>query len=253
MNITWQAENYKDNFSFVHQYGEDVLNLITGDTKQFVVDLGCGNGVLTQKLSERGFRVLGIDDSSEMLAIARQQYPDLEFLQGNAVNFQLKEKADVIFSNAVFHWIDGNRQEEMLRNLSCQLKTGGQLVCEFGGKGCAEQVHAALEELFRERGLSYLRFFYFPGIGEYTSLMEKCGFKVTYATLFDRPTPQKNENGLEEWIRMFNKKPFENLSEDTVNEILAQAKQSLQPVLFHDGKWFIDYVRIRIRAVKEPR
>ena len=73
MNITWQAENYKDNFSFVHQYGEDVLNLITGDTKQFVVDLGCGNGVLTQKLSERGFRVLGIDDSSEMLAIARQR------------------------------------------------------------------------------------------------------------------------------------------------------------------------------------
>ena len=54
MNITWQAENYKDNFSFVHQYGEDVLNLITGDTKQFVVDLGCGNGVLTQKLSGAG-------------------------------------------------------------------------------------------------------------------------------------------------------------------------------------------------------
>lgn len=178
MNITWQAENYKDNFSFVHQYGEDVLNLITGDTKQFVVDLGCGNGVLTQKLSERGFRVLGIDDSSEMLAIARQQYPDLEFLQGNAVNFQLKEKADVIFSNAVFHWIDGNRQEEMLRNLSCQLKPGGQLVCEFGGKGCAEQVHAALEELFRERGLSYLRFFYFPGIGSILLLWKNAGSRL---------------------------------------------------------------------------
>lgn len=52
---------------------------------------------------------------------------------------------------------------------------------------------------------------------------------------------------------MFNKKPFENLSEDTVNEILAQSEQKLRPVLFHDGKWFIDYVRIRIRAVKEPR
>ena len=251
MNITWQAENYKDNFSFVHQYGEDVLDLITGDTSQFVVDLGCGNGALTHKLSERGFRVLGIDDSSEMLALAKRQYSELSFLQGNALNFQLEEKADVIFSNAVFHWIDADRQEEMLRNLFCQLKPGGQLVCEFGGKGCAELVHSTLEELFSARDFSYLRAFYFPSIGEYTSLMESCGFKVTYAILFDRPTPQKNENGLEEWIRMFDKKPFEGMSESTVKEILTEASEKLRPVLFREDRWFIDYVRIRIRAVKE--
>lgn len=250
MNITWQAETYRTHFSFVHRYGEDVLNLITGGSGQFAVDLGCGNGALTKKLSQQGFRVLGIDDSPQMLALARSQYPELEFRQGNAVDFELEEKADVIFSNAVFHWIDAALQEKMLKNLFRQLKSGGQLVCEFGGKGCAEQVHSALEERFQARGLSYLRAFYFPSIGEYTALMEQCGFRVTYALLFDRPTPQQNENGLKEWIRMFDQKPFENLPEETVREILAEAEEKLRPILFQQGTWIIDYVRIRIRAVR---
>lgn len=44
MNIQWNAEKYRDDFSFVHQYGEDVLNLIKSKPGALVVDLGCGNG-----------------------------------------------------------------------------------------------------------------------------------------------------------------------------------------------------------------
>ena len=50
---------------------------------------------------------------------------------------------------------------------------------------------------------------------------------------------------------MFDKKPFEGMSESTVKEILTEASEKLRPVLFREGRWFIDYVRIRIRAVKE--
>ena len=65
-----------------------------------MVDLGCGNGALTQKLADRGYRVLGVDDSAEMVAEARALHPGLPFQKGDAVTFQLEEKADVIFSNA---------------------------------------------------------------------------------------------------------------------------------------------------------
>lgn len=251
MNITWDAKGYQDQFQFVPQYGESVLSLLDAPEGSFVVDLGCGNGALTRKLAEKGYRVLGIDASSEMLAAARADNPGLPFCEGDAVTFSLQRPADAIFSNAVFHWIDREKQDAMIANLARQLKPGGELVFEFGGKGCAEKVHAALEKIFKEHGLVYPRVFYFPTIGEYAPLLEKHGLRVTDAFLFDRPTPQQGENGLADWIRMFDKKPFEGLSPALAEEIIQKAVRLLAPSLLIDGRWIVDYVRLRMRAVKE--
>ena len=125
MNIQWEAGKYTENFDFVHRYGESVLELVEAEAGGLVVDLGCGNGALTQKLADRGYRVLGVDDSAEMVAEARALHPGLPFQKGDAVTFQLEEKADIIFSNAVLHWIDGSRQQALARNVAAQLKPGG--------------------------------------------------------------------------------------------------------------------------------
>lgn len=249
-NINWDAKDYQNNFNFVTSYGEDVLSLITKEPNSFIVDLGCGNGGLTKKLNDLGFKVLGIDDSDDMLKLANEQYPSLSFKKGNAIKFKLDKKADVIFSNAVFHWINKENQLEMLKNIYNQLADGGQLVCEFGGYGCAESVHSTLEKCFNKKGLKYLRKFYFPTIGEYSPLLEQAGFKVEYAILFDRPTPQKTKDGLKDWINMFVKEPFKNIDDKTKNEIIDEAVNQLKDTLFIDNTWIVDYVRIRVRAVK---
>lgn len=103
MNIQWDSENYEKNFSFVHHYGNDVLKMIDAPKGSFVIDLGCGKGAMTKKLSEKGFSVLGIDDSEEMLSLAKKLYPSLDLKKDNARFFSLGKKAGVIFSNAVFH------------------------------------------------------------------------------------------------------------------------------------------------------
>lgn len=249
MNITWDAGNYRSNFAFVHTYGKDVLELIDAAKGALVVDLGCGNGELTHELKKSGFKVLGLDASREMLAIAREAYPELDFVEGNGLDFTLADKADAIFSNAVFHWIDRDRQDELAENIARNLKPGGKLVCEFGGKGCAELVHGTLERNFSERGLSYPRTFYFPSVGEYASVLERHGFKVEYAVLFDRPTPQKTRDGLVDWINMFVKKPFEDMLPELKRDILDSVREELKGRLYVDGTWIIDYVRIRVRAV----
>lgn len=248
MNIQWDAKGYTDNFSFVHKYGEDVLELIDAKAGSLAVDLGCGNGALTEKLAERNYRVLGVDASADMIGTAKSLHPELDFKVADALEFELSDKADVIFSNAVFHWIDSDKQEQMIEHISGQLKPGGQLVCEFGGKGCAEAIHSTLEKNFAKRGLIYPRTFYFPSIGEYSPILEKFGLRVEYAVLFDRPTEQQTENGLEDWIRMFVKKPFENMDTETQDAIIHETVDMLRPVLYHNGKWFVDYVRIRIKA-----
>ena len=77
MNIDWNAQEYLQDFSFVPRYGEDVLNLLDAHAGSHVIDLGCGNGMLTKRLSEMGLNVTGIDASEDMLGIARSRYPEL--------------------------------------------------------------------------------------------------------------------------------------------------------------------------------
>lgn len=250
MNISWNPEDYEEKFSFVHRYGEDVLDMVDKGEGGLAIDLGCGTGPLTPSLRDKGYQVIGIDESEQMVEAAKSAHPDIEFTRGDALTFSLSEKSDVIFSNAVFHWIAKDRQEELVRNLARQLVPGGVLVTEFGGKGCAEAVHSTLESCFQERDLVYPRVFYFPTIGEYVPILEEAGFKVTFASLFERPTPQSTENGLTDWISTFVKKPFEGIEVSIKQEILKETEEKLKDRLYIDGKWYIDYVRIRIKAVR---
>ena len=74
---------------------------------------------------------------------------------------------------------------------------------------------------------------------------------MVYATLFDRPTPLKGEDGLYDWLNMFIKTPFAGLSEADREEILRETAARLRDRLYRDGTWYSDYVRIRCKAVKD--
>ncbi len=250
MNIKWDADNYTTNFDFVHRYGQDVLALIDAPAGGYVVDLGCGNGALTKVLCDKGYRVTGLDASAEMLEKARAFYPELDFRPADATDFRLEEKADCIFSNAVFHWIDKTLWPRLARCIADNLKPGGTLVCEFGGYGCAETVHRCLEKVFANHGLSYRRTFNFARVGEFAPILEEAGLLVEYATLFDRPTLQKTEDGLANWIRMFNTRPFEGIDPALAEVLIDEAVELARPTLHTPEGWIVDYVRIRIKARK---
>lgn len=248
MENNWDSENYTNHFSFVHRYGSALLDLLTVKPGSFVVDLGCGNGALTAQLQSRGFHALGIDSSSAMLEKAREMHPDLSFQRADACTFSLPQKADAVFSNAVFHWIDD--QESLVQNIGANLRPGGQFVFEFGGTGCGETVHRALGSAFAAHDLPYANRFHFQSIGTFAPLLEKNGFRVEYATLFDRPTEQDGENGLENWISMFVGAAFAGVDPTTADAIIAEAVAACRPALYKNGKWFVDYVRLRMKAVK---
>lgn len=251
MNIKWDADKYTADFSFVHQYGNGAMELIDSGEGSSVLDLGCGNGALSKALQEKGYAVKGLDASEELLGIARKNYPAIEFIQGEATAFILSEPVDVVFSNAVFHWINQERQQDMLKCVYNALKKNGQFVFEFGGHGNNQRIHGALKSVFSEYGYCYEMPFYFPTISEYAALLENTGFRVKYAALFDRPTELKGESGLKDWINMFVKTPFEIVdSEQEKEKITHKAIEALRNDLFIDGKWYADYVRIRMKAVR---
>lgn len=220
MNIKWEAEKYVSKFDFVPQYGKDIINLIDCPKGSKVLDLGCGNGTLTRQLADQGFQVMGLDASAELINLAKEHYPDILFKEGDATDFTLEEKVDVVFSNAVFHWIDQEKHPLLLQQIGNALNQGGELVCEFGGQGNNAKIHQALSRAFAQRHLTYRMPFYFPSIGEYAPLLEQKGLQVRFVTLFDRFTELKGKNGLHDWICMFLKTSFRGLEQELVEEIV---------------------------------
>lgn len=250
MNIKWDAEKYTDNFAFVHKHGMGVIGLIENKGGK-VLDLGCGNGALTKVLCDKGYDVIGADASDDMLAKARKEYPELEFIKADATDFVLPEKVDTVFSNAVFHWINRELHPKMLDCVYNALNNGGEFVFESGGRGNAEKIHSKLAEVFARHGYHYHTEYYFAGVGDYASLVEQAGFTVKYAELFERPTELAGENGLDEWIRMFLQIPFSVIKyRAEADEIIAEAVEELKSELYINGKWYADYMRLRMRAVK---
>ena len=129
----WNATMYDNKHDFVAEYGKGLLEYIPQNEKQSILDLGCGTGTLTVQLNNLAKTVIGVDQSESMIKKAQEQYPNINFLICDTLSLPFENQFDVIFSNAVFHWIKDH--ETLLDNINKVLKPKGLLVCEFGASG----------------------------------------------------------------------------------------------------------------------
>jgi trans-aconitate methyltransferase len=241
---TWNAGLYEDKHSFVWQYSEDLIELLSPQKSEFILDLGCGTGQLTQQIATVGAEVMGIDYAPTMIEQAEKNYPNLKFTVADARNFEFSQLFDAIFSNAALHWV--TEPEAAINCIWKALKPGGRFVAEFGGKGNVQSIVEALES-----GLQIKQnLWYFPSIAEYATLLEQQGFCVTYAKLFERPTPLDGEAGMANWMQMFCSNLFSEVPPNQQNKVIQEVEQCLRPRLYRDNVWFADYKRIRVMAIK---
>lgn len=124
----------------------DLLARVPVDTAARVVDLGCGPGNSTALLRARWpeARLTGVDHSPEMLARARQDFPDLEWVAGDAATFRSDGPVDVCFANAVLHWVPDHAA--LLPALIAQLRPGGALAVQMPDNA-NEPSHRLMREL----------------------------------------------------------------------------------------------------------
>jgi trans-aconitate methyltransferase len=247
--MSWNADLYKNNYAFVFQYGNSLLEWLQPQAGEHILDLGCGTGELTAQLAAGGAQVTGLDASAAMIASAQRSFPQVNFVVANAASFSLPEQFDAVFSNAALHWMLD--KEAVAARMYQHLKPGGRLVLEMGAKGNVASLLQALEQAMQRHGYTYTPFWYFPSVGEYTSLLEKYGFRVQQVLCFDRTTELADpENGIIDWFDMFGDHFFENIPAEKRTAILQQAQEALRPTHYRNGKWYADYVRLRIAAVK---
>jgi trans-aconitate methyltransferase len=253
-NHTWDAKHYDDRIGFVSRLGMGLIELLKPGQGERILDLGCGTGDLAQEISRSGAIVAGMDYSDEMIEAARRKYPALSFRVANAEQFRLEQDEqpyDAVFSNAALHWM--LRPEKVISSVWHALRPGGRFVAEFGGSGNVSRIVKALTEQLDESGEDWKPRYpwYFPTVGEYAPLLEKHGFEVRYAELYDRPTPLGDgEDGMRNWLRAFAGSLLGGPDNERRETVIGRSIESLRPELYRSGEWFADYRRIRVAAVK---
>jgi trans-aconitate methyltransferase len=250
MSNTWDANHYDAAHSYVWTLAADLIELLAPQAGERVLDLGCGTGHLTAKIAECGALVVGIDASAEMMRQARENYPGLEFRVGDATSFEEADPFDAVFSNATLHWVKDANAAAV--RIAAALRPGGRFVAEFGGAGNVREVCRAIAAGLAAVGapaFESLSPWYFPGIAEYSAVLEGAGLEVTFATLFDRPTVL--EAGLQSWVEMYGTTFLNAVGEAKREAFLDAVEVAGRAALFKEGKWVVDYRRLRVVARRD--
>ena len=241
----WQPDRYQQHAGFVAVLGTPTLELLAPKPGERILDLGCGDGVLTEKLVAAGCQTVGVDAGPDMIAAARARGLDAHVVDGHELDFS--NEFDAVFSNAALHWM--TRPAEVVAGVHRALKPGGRFVAEFGGHGNVAAIRTALIAVLARHGIDGVASspWYFPTPDEYSAVLEAGGFDVHSAQLIPRPTPLPTDVG--GWMDTFAGSFFATVPEQDRQGIRAEVIDLLRPVLCdRGGRWTADYVRLRFSA-----
>ena len=245
----WNAELYDSKHDFVAEYGKGLLEFVPRNSGQCILDLGCGTGVLTVQLMGLAQTVVGVDASATMIDKARVNYPEIEFMVCEALALPFKGQFDVVFSNAVFHWIADH--DALLANIYKALKPDGKLVCEFGAAGNIATIERAFASACERCGYAYAPRFNFPTPECFAEALGRNGFVAELVYDYDRPTPLKEgKQGLANWMRQFFASDLESMPEEAQAGIIADVENATREALWSKTEWVADYRRLRAIAHK---
>ncbi len=244
---TWDPASYAKNARFVSDLGMPVLDLLAPEQGERILDLGCGDGVLSKNIMGTGARVLGIDSSADQVAAARARGVDAQILRGEELPFD--REFDAVFSNAALHWIAD--QDALLGSVWRALRAPGRFVAEMGGVGNVAQVRRSLHEALRRRGIEAGVFdpWYFPEAEAYGARLEAAGFHVDTIDLIERPTPIPGS--LADWLDVFAGCFLAAIDISEHAALKAEVENGVAAELCDKGgNWTVDYVRLRFKAIK---
>ncbi|HWO41233.1 MAG TPA: class I SAM-dependent methyltransferase [Candidatus Eisenbacteria bacterium] len=246
-SISWNPRAYARDARFVSELAKPLIGWLEPRPDETILDLGCGDGALTETIAASGAKVYAIDASRPQANAARARDLRVAVMDGHHLGF--KSLFDGVFSNAALHWM--KRPERVVSEVASILKPGGRFVGEFGGKGNVERVRAALHAELRKRGFDPARIdpWYFPSAEDFAALLARFGFHVAAIDLIPRPTRLPDD--LNAWLEIFAQPFFDVLQPPERKAYLAAVRDGLKESLQDsEGRWVVDYVRLRFKATR---
>ncbi len=244
----WDPNRYQQNAGFVAVLGAPLLDLLSPKSGERILDLGCGDGALTEKIASVG-SVVAVDASADQIKAARARGLDAHVIDGTRLAFECE--FDAVFSNAALHWM--RDPDAVIAGVWRALKPGGRFVAECGGAGNVRTILKALVAALDRRGLDGRAAvpWYFPAPEDYHARLERRGFTVESIALIPRPTPLPGALG--DWLDTFAESFLAAVPPAECPAVKREVETELRPKLVDaSGTWVTDYVRLRFVA-RKPR
>jgi trans-aconitate methyltransferase len=258
MTHEFDGDKYARASAHQREWGARLISQLTFTGHERVLDLGCGDGVLTAHLAElvpKG-SVLGIDASEGMLEAARKHARAnlaFELMDINQMNFDAE--FDLVFSNATLHWVLDHRR--LLANVYSALNDDGIARFNFAAEGNCACFFRVIRDIMARREFSgYFEGFdwpwYMPGLAEYRALLGQLPFKEATVWPENADRHFQDAEALVGWIDQPSIVPFLRCVEEPHKCAFRQVvvERMLRETAQSDGTFFETFRRINVYAVK---
>ena len=232
---------------------------------EIVLDAGCGSGRLTKIISTKlpKGKVFAVDLDSSMIKLANERLgkiSNVKFIQSNICDIELQDKIDVVFSNAVLHWISNHRK--VFGHFWQILKPNGQLSIQCGGYGNLTKTLPVFNKV--RKSLEFCNYFcnrkgesiwnepwYFAKAEDTEKILKEIGFKNIEVFLENKVAKFHDKEDYFIFIKTIVLRPYlEYLSNDKLKNMFAKAVVHEIETNFKELQWKLDYVRLNIHAKK---
>lgn len=241
----WDAHTYDRSSQPQQAWAADVLARLDGIAPDAtVLDVGCGTGRVTQALLAlvpQG-RVLAMDASADMVALARQRLGDrAEVWCEDALDLDLDEPVDVIVSTAALHWVGDH--DRLWRRLAGALRAGGVLEVQCGGEGNIERVRTVIDKVSNELApeLAGWSPWVFAGPGETERRLRDSGFEAARCWLQERPTYPED---VDAFVRT-------SILAAHLERLPMERQEGFAAAVVAGIELPLDYVRLNVSAVRQ--
>ncbi len=247
--MAWDPQAYAVHGAFVPGLANAAFDLLGAAPGERILDLGCGDGVLTERLVAAGATIVGVDTDAAMVVAAAAKGLDARIGDGRRLGFT--DEFDAVFSNAALHWM--GEPAPVVAGVGRALKPGGRFVGEFGGHGNIAAIRVAVRAVLVARGyrVPSVEENYYPTAPEFRAALEAGGLVVDGCTIVPRPTPIAT--GMSAWLQTFRGAFIDaaGVPPEKRQQVIEDTRAMLRPILADaSGNWTADYVRLRFAAHK---
>lgn len=246
MDTPWDASTYDRSSEPQQAWASEVLARLEGVAPDAtVLDIGCGTGRVTEALLAlvpRG-RVLALDASADMVALARRRLGDrAEIWCQDVLDLNLDEPVDAIVSTATLHWVTDH--DRLWARLARALRPGAVLEVQCGGEGNIDGVREVIEAVSRDAAPELVGWspWVFAGPEETERRLREAGFTTTRCWLAKRPTYPED---VDAFVRT-------SILPAHLARLPVERRERFAAAVVAGVRLPLDYVRLNVSAVRGP-